>query len=71
MVTVRSLVGLAASKGWFIHQMDVHNAFLNGYVIEKFYMSIPPGFTKQGENNKVFKLRNSLYGIKQAPRQWN
>lgn len=28
MVTVRSVVALAASCGWFLYQMDVHNAFL-------------------------------------------
>lgn len=28
MVTVRSVVAIAASCGWFLFQMDVHNAFL-------------------------------------------
>lgn len=30
MVTIGSLVALAASNHWFIYQIDVHNAFLNG-----------------------------------------
>lgn len=64
MVTVRSVVALAASKGWNIHQMYVHNAFLNGDLLEEVYMSIPASFARQGEYGKVCKLHRSLYGLK-------
>ena len=30
MVTVRSVIAVAVSKGWFLYQMDVYNAFLQG-----------------------------------------
>lgn len=71
MVTVRSIIALVASRGWYIYQINVHNAFLNGDLLEEAYMDIPKGFARQGESQKVCKLNKSLYGLKQAPRQWN
>ncbi|XP_075099266.1 uncharacterized protein LOC142176097 [Nicotiana tabacum] len=71
MVTVRAVVALAAASSWYIFQMDVHNAFLQGDHLEEVHMQVPDGFSSQGANQKVCKLQKSLYGLKQAPRQWN
>jgi hypothetical protein len=51
--------------------MDVKTAFLNGDLEEEIYMDQPKGFVLPGNEHKVFKLLKSLYGLRQAPRQWH
>ncbi|CAH9056431.1 unnamed protein product [Cuscuta europaea] len=69
MVTVRTILAVAASCHWELHQMDVDNAFLHGDLHEEVYMHLPPGYSASSPG-KVCRLLRSLYGLRQAPRCW-
>lgn len=50
--------------------MDVKTAFLNGNIDEKIYMVQPENFVSGDPKNMVCRLTKSIYGLKQASRQW-
>jgi hypothetical protein len=68
--TVRTIIAVAAQKGWNLYQLDVKSAFLNGELKEEVYVQQPRGFETPGQEEKVYKLKKALYGLKQAPRAW-
>jgi len=41
MTTIRTILAIAASQSWPLHQMDVKNAFLHGDLKEEIYMKLP------------------------------
>ena len=53
-----------------LHQMDVTTAFLNGDLEENVYMAQPKGFVVEGKECIGCCLKKSIYGLKQASRQW-
>jgi hypothetical protein len=36
--SIRTIISLATSMGWRLHQMDVKTTFLNGYIKEEIYI---------------------------------
>lgn len=66
--SIRVLLSLAVNSNWPLYQFDVKNAFLNGNLEEEVFMCLPPGFEKLFDQDKVCKLKRSLYGLKQSPR---
>jgi len=69
-ITIRTMLSLAISAGWPIHQVDVSNTFLHGSLQETVYMEQPPRFQHPSHPTAVCKLNKALYGLKQAPRAW-
>jgi hypothetical protein len=53
-----------------LEQLDVKTAFLHGKLEEEIYMDQPEGFIVPGKEDLVCKLKRSIYGLKQSPRQW-
>ena len=53
-----------------LHQMDVKTAFLNGDIDETIYMVQPEIFVSGDTKRMVYKLKKSIYELKQASRSW-
>lgn len=68
--TIRTMLHLAASCQWPVHQIDVKNAFLHGNLSEHVYCQQLASFVDDEHPDYVCQLSKSLYGLKQAPRTW-
>jgi hypothetical protein len=69
--SIRILLALAAEMDLEIYQFDVNTAFLYGTIDTDIYMEQPDGYVSNEHPDQVCKLKKSLYGTKQAARQWN
>ncbi len=67
--TLRVFLAIAAMEDLELHQVDVNNAFTESFLKETIYMFPPPGVkVKPG---CVLRVLRSLYGLKQAARDWH
>ncbi|XP_019432846.1 PREDICTED: uncharacterized protein LOC109339784 [Lupinus angustifolius] len=70
MTTIRAILALASANKWHLHQLDVNTTFPHGNLKEDMYMKVPQGL-QIDNSNLVCKLEKTLYGLKQASRQWH
>ncbi|GJR48205.1 ribonuclease H-like domain-containing protein [Tanacetum coccineum] len=56
LATVRTVLCLAVSRKWPIHQLDVKNSFLNGDLSKTMYMHQPPSFVDNRQGSQVTYL---------------
>nr|GEU74380.1 copia protein [Tanacetum cinerariifolium] len=68
--SVRILLAYACALDFNLFQMDVKSAFLDGFIIEEVYVAQPLGFIDFEKPDHIYKLKKSVYGLKQAPKAW-
>ncbi|GIZ47373.1 hypothetical protein CKM354_001046600 [Cercospora kikuchii] len=67
--TLRVFMAVVCEKDLELHQVDVNNAFTESTLQEEIFMIPPPGV--KIPPNMVLQILRSLYGLKQAARDWN
>ncbi|GFX43548.1 retrovirus-related Pol polyprotein from transposon TNT 1-94 [Trichonephila clavipes] len=66
----RLLIALAAKLNLNVNFFDVKTAYLYGDLEETVYVLPPPGYEKLIGDDKVCKLKKSIYGLPQSGRNW-
>ncbi|UYV80857.1 hypothetical protein LAZ67_19002001, partial [Cordylochernes scorpioides] len=66
--TIRTLLAIAANEDFKLVQFDIKTAILYGDLQDQIYIKQPEGFNNG--TDLVWKLKKSLYGLKQSPRCW-
>ena len=70
LATLRLVYALAVLLKLELASLDVEAAFMNAELKEELYIRAPPGTTPLPDGY-VYRLRKSLYGLKQSPKEWN
>ena len=68
--SIHILLALVVQFDLELVQLAVKTAFLYGDLNEEIYMTQPDGYKAAGKEHLACKLKKSLYGLKQSPRQW-
>lgn len=66
--TIRLLLSTVLTEGWTTRQVDYTNAFVQADLAEEVYVEYPKLFGPVTGDDRVLRLRKSLYGLRQAPR---
>ena len=61
-----------AELDYEVYMLDVQTAFLNADVEEEVFFKMGPGYERSNESGVplVMKLKKSLYGLQQSPKNW-
>ena len=70
LISIRIVLALVRMLGLELEKVDFQTNFLHGDLDEEIYMEQLEGFVKHHKGRLVFKLKKSVYGLKQSPRQW-
>jgi hypothetical protein len=67
LATVQTVLTMAISRGWSVHQLNVKDAFLHDTISKMVYCSQLVDFIDSAHHQLVCQLNKSLYSLKQAP----
>jgi len=70
LTSLRIVSAIAAHLGWNADHYDVSTAYLNGELDHIIYAHQPEGFEAVGQEDDVWLLLKSIYGLRQAGLQW-
>ena len=72
LTSVRTLLQVAINDDMILCQLDVKTAYLNAPIDCDIYLYQPKGFVVSNDSGEelVWKLKKSLYGLKQSGRMW-
>ncbi|CAI7933664.1 unnamed protein product [Closterium sp. NIES-54] len=71
MTTLWVLLHVAAHRDYELHSLDFSTAFLQGSLHEEIWLRRPHGFTGSFSAGTHWSLRRPVYGLRQAPREWD
>ncbi|CAI7816163.1 unnamed protein product [Closterium sp. NIES-53] len=71
MTTLRVLLHVAAQHDYELQSLDFSAAFLQGSLHEEIWLRRLPGFTGSFPAGTQWSLRQPVYGLRQAPREWH
>ena len=69
--SIRIFLAISIQLGLIIHTMDGDTVFLNTDIDEDKWVKILEGTKLATNDDGIYKLRKSLYVLKQASRNWN
>ena len=70
MSSTKIMLSLTATLDLEVEQIDVKITFLQGALEEEIYIKKLYDFLVEGKEDYMFRLKKSLHGLKQSPKQW-